>query len=340
MPGMLTTAVRMRSCRLPRRDTLMSWNKPLLVVAALALLAGVALYQRAGERSAGPVPATADAADLEDVPVAGAPVIATPAPVTDGGDTRASAGAADRRRHLRQEFARAPDLYVYLQSLIPAARAGEADAIWLVSRVYEYCAPYAGDPAAYAGDTRLFGEMKLRASAAMVAARERVSRRCARFAPEDRLDYQTILLRRTQAAEAGSLAAEAALLAMGEPLDDSRAYRRDLADRVQRSADPEAYTALAPAMGVMAAGDDAHAGQVAGSQLTELAWQLAGCQLGQDCSAEGPLMTNYCANGGICSQDEEQDFQTFVYDAAIPRQGADVVDDMIDSLLRSEGVPK
>ncbi|MEZ0470957.1 hypothetical protein AB6713_13100 [Luteimonas sp. B3_2_R+30] len=319
----------------------MSWNKPLVVAAVLALLVGAALYQRAAER-AGPVPAAApiDAVDLGDAPATGAPAIAAHAPVTGEGDTDASPGVTDRRRHLRREFERAPDLYVYLQSLIPAARAGEADAIWLVSRVYEYCAPYAGDPAAYAGDTRLFGEMKLRASAAMVAARERVSRRCTRFAPEDGLGYRTILLRRTQAAEAGSLAAEAALLAMGEPLDDSETYRRDLADRVQRSADPEAFTALAPAMGVMAAGDDAHSGQVAGSQLAELAWQLAGCELGQDCSAEGPLMTNYCANGGICSQDEEQDFQTFVYDAAIPRQGADVVDDMIDSLLRSEGVPK
>lgn len=336
MPGVLTTAAR---ARLPRMDMAMPWNKPLVVAAALALLVGAVLYQRAGERP-GPAPAMADAADFEDAAAPRTSPGAVPAPAAEANATRALPGADDRRRRLRRGFERAPDLYVYLQSLLPAARAGEADAIWLVSRVYEYCAPYAGDPAAYADDTRLFGEMKLRASAAMTAARERVSRRCMRFTPGDGLDYQTILLRRTQAAEAGSLAAEAALLAMGEPLDDSKAYRRDLADRVRRSADPEAFTALAPAMGVMAAGDDAHSGQVAGNQLTELAWQLAGCKLGQDCSAEGPLMTNYCANGGICSQDEEQDFQTFVYDAAIPRQGAEVVDDMIDSLLRSEGVPR
>ncbi|WP_407353949.1 hypothetical protein [Luteimonas sp. R10] len=317
----------------------MSWNKPLVVAAVLALLVGAALYQRAGERP-GPVPAMDDAGDFGNTAALVTSTGAVPAPAKEAAAAHALPGADDRRRQLRRGFERAPDLYAYLQSLLPAARAGEADAIWLVSRVYEYCAPYAGDPAAYADDTRLFGEMKLRASEAMTAARERVSRRCMRFAPEDGLDYRTILLRRTQAAEAGSLAAEASLLAMGEPLDDSKAYRRDLADRVQRSADPEAFIALAPAMGVMAAGDDAHAGQVAGSQLTELAWQLAGCELGQDCSAEGPLMTNYCANGGICSQDEEQDFQTFVYDAAIPRQGAEVVDDMIDSLLRSEGVPR
>jgi len=40
-------------------------------------------------------------------------------------------------------------------------------------------------------------------------------------------------------------------------------------------------------------------------------------------------MTSYCANGGICSQGASQDFATFELDAAIPRQGARQVDDMV-----------
>ncbi|NZA25068.1 hypothetical protein H0E84_01595 [Luteimonas sp. SJ-92] len=224
-----------------------------------------------------------------------------------------------------------------MQALLPAARAGDPEAIWLVSRVYEYCAPYAGDPAAYAGDTDLFGRMKLRTSESMVAARERVSRRCGRFGPRDGLGAAAILVRQREAAGAGSLAAEAALLAAGEPLDEAAGYRRDLAERVQRSDDPEAYKALSPAMGVLASGDAAYDGMVAGDQLAELAWQLAACRLGQDCGAQGSLMTEYCANGGVCSQDPAEDFETFVYEGAIPRRGAEVVDEMVDSLLEGDG---
>jgi hypothetical protein len=44
-------------------------------------------------------------------------------------------------------------------------------------------------------------------------------------------------------------------------------------------------------------------------------------------------MTQYCANGGICSRDPSQDFERFVFDAAIPRQSADVINEMVDSLM-------
>jgi hypothetical protein len=91
-------------------------------------------------------------------------------------------------------------------------------------------------------------------------------------------------------------------------------------------------------MGIAANGRTAGFGynRVAGTQFAELAWQLAACKLGQDCGPKGSLMTSYCANGGICSQDPQQDFASFVYDAAIPRQGADVVQEMVDSLTGEE----
>jgi hypothetical protein len=67
--------------------------------------------------------------------------------------------------------------------------------------------------------------------------------------------------------------------------------------------------------------------------MSELAWQLAACRLGQDCGPDSSLMTSYCANGGICSRDPSQGFERFVFDAAVPRQSADVLNEMIDSLI-------
>jgi hypothetical protein len=149
-----------------------------------------------------------------------------------------------------------------------------------------------------------------------------------------------IVLKRTEAAEAGSLAAEAALMGSGQPLKDTPEYKRDLVERVQRSADPEAYSALSPGMGIAASGEPALSDRVAGTQMSELAWQMAACRLGQDCGPDSALMTSYCANGGICSRDRTQDFERFVFDAAVPRQSADVLNEMIDSLIGGKRAKK
>lgn len=237
------------------------------------------------------------------------------------------------RSAIRQAFDSSRDLFAYAQSLEPAARERDADAIWMISRVYEYCSGFATSPAAFDRDTRVIGEMGMRGSAAMVAARERVSERCARFAPQDELTPRMIVLKRVEAAEAGSVAAEASLMASGEPLEDTPEYKRELVERVQKSEDPEAYSALAPAMGIAASGKVEYSDKVAGTQFSELAWQLAACRLGMDCTADSALMTSYCANGGICSSVPGQDFERFVFDAAVPRQGVDVINDMVDSLM-------
>lgn len=237
---------------------------------------------------------------------------------------------------VRARFDASDDLYAYVQSLEAAVRENDADAIWMVSRVYDYCSSFAMAPAAYDRDTRAIGEMNMRGSPAMVAARQRVGQRCARFVPQDQITPQLVFLKRMDAAQAGSLAAEAALMASGSPLQETPEYKRDLVQRVQRSGDPEAYSALSPGMGIAASGQPALADQVAGTQFAELAWQLAACRLGMDCGPEGALMTSYCANGGICSRDPQQDFERFVFDAAVPRQGAEVINEMIDSLMREK----
>ncbi len=158
----------------------------------------------------------------------------------------------------------------------------------------------------------------LSGGAAMLSARQRVQRRCARFVPQDGFSLPMIVNQRTQAARAGSLAAEAALLAMERPLEDGDDYRRDLVQRVLDSGDPFAFVAIAPAMGSAGGAHLDTLGEVSGSELSEIAWRIASCRLGMDCSPEGSMMTNYCVNGGICSQDASQDFSSFARDAGIP----------------------
>lgn len=233
----------------------------------------------------------------------------------------------------RREFESTPDLFTYAQRLTMMAQTGDADALWLLSRVHDYCAGFAANPVAYGNDTRAIAALDVGTAANMAAARERVSQRCARFMPADGLSSQSVHEARQRAARSGSLAAEAALMAEGEPLSEDAGYRHGLVERVVASGDPQAFLALSNAMGLAASGAEAELGSVSGTWLSELAWQIAACRLGLDCRPQGNLMTAYCAHGGICSRDPSQDFPSFVLDAGVPRQGADTLNDMVDNLL-------
>jgi len=297
----------------------------LLLLAPIALLAAVS-WQHGSRGGSGPErgPGHAEAS-------------AAPRPVMRVASRAESVSMGAVRPGLplnrRGGFEAEGDLYGYAQSLSVAARAGDIEANWMLSRVYDYCAAYANDPLGYDVDSRALGRLSSPGVVAMQAARERVSHRCTGFGPSDGLTAQQLARQRTDAALAGNLAAEAALLSQGQPLDPSVTYRRDLVQRVLESRDPEAYLALSTAMGAAANGDDAYRGFVAGDQFAELAWQVAACRLGLDCGPGSALMTSYCANGGICSQDASQDFGSFVLDAAVPRQGARKMDEMINVLL-------
>ncbi len=226
------------------------------------------------------------------------------------------------------------DLFAYSQRLRAQADAGNVEARWMLSRVYDYCSQYAMDPGGYRLDNDVLGSLGLGAPAAMVQARDRVAVRCGGFVASDNIGADRVWQERRVAAAAGNLAAEAALFAAGMPLLDSAGYRRDLVERVRDSRDPEAYMALAPAMGIRAAGDKAMDGMVAGEPLSELAWRVSACRLGMACGADSVVVNSFCANGGICSQDVDQDLVGFVYDAAVSRQGAEQMNNWVDKLIR------
>lgn len=302
---------------------------PMMLVGLLGALAWMPL------RQAGPLPSafsTAPAAAADSGVAADAP------PIAEVRRRPLALRATPALSPLRRAFEESADLFAYSRELMVLASAGDADAMWLLSLVHDYCAGYAADPAGYAQDTRVIQRLGLSGGAAMLSARQRVQQRCARFVPQDGFSLPMIVYQRTQAARAGSLAAEAALLAMQHPLEDGDDYRRDLVQRVLDSGDPFAFVAIAPAMGSAGGAYRDTLGEVSGSELSEIAWRIASCRLGMDCSPDGSMMTNYCVNGGICSQDASQDFSSFARDAGIPRQGEDNVEEMVGTLLSRTGV--
>jgi len=305
--------------------TLKTW---LLVVPALALL-GVVGY-RAGDRALHAESTAATGGDMPTVTGSNMPLQARQLARQLLATERSAAVPSGLPLDLRADIEGDTDLFAYAQRLRLQAANGNAEAGWMVSRVYDYCAIYAMDPGGYQLDNALLTGMGMSASAPMVQARERVSRRCAGFVASDGLGRSLILTQRVLAARAGNLAAEAALFAEGQPLKDSADYRRDLVERVMESRDPEAYMAISTAMGQRASGDAALQGLVAGDQFSELAWRLAACELGMACGPDSVLMNNFCANGGICSQD----FSTFVYDAAVSRQGAGKMKTLVELLIK------
>lgn len=301
----------------------------LLVLPAAVLM--VALGVRSGNLLHGDTAEVA-AANGGNPAELGGPTLSAATSVPE----QTTAVAAGLPLDLRAAFENGSDLFAYARQLQAAADAGNAEAGWVASRIYDYCGVFAMDPSGYALDSAALQRMDLHAISAMLAARGRVRQGCAGFTAADGLGRARLLQQRRASAKAGNLAAEAALLSMGEPLNESPKYRRELVERVQSSQDPEAFLAISGAMGTAAAGDDAYKGMVAGSQFSQLAWQVAACQLGLACGPNSALMVAYCANGGICSRDPQRDFQSFVYDAAVPRQGVEKMNEMVNSLRKAQ----
>lgn len=298
--------------------------------AGLALAAALA-WAMTATRGAGHAALEADA-DMR-MPLHSLPVVALATPAHDRRPT--SIPLQGLPADLSAAFEQVQDLHDYRQRLQVAAEAGDVQARWVASQVDEYCAGYAQDPQAFDTDTRAIAGLAGQAGAAMAQARARVGERCGGYSPADGVSRASIVAERRQAARGGQLAAEASLLALGEPLEASAEYRRALVQRVLDAGDPQAYLALSGALGAAASGDDAYGDLVAGTSFAELAWQLAACKLGLACGPDSVLMTRYCANGGICSRDPNQDFPAFVMDAAVPRQGADTIDTMVNRLVQS-----
>lgn len=337
-PGGKVSGPSMRASRLSHTDIPSQGDgmrvPPILALVAAALLLVLTLAWWARGRGTGE-----DAGEAVRLPAAAETGRSSSLVGAADAYTRSagsSTGRAAPPPSLRQRFEAAEDLYAFAQGLTPALAAGDPEALWLMSRVADYCAGYSDNPAGYADDSRTFAGMELAGGASLAAARERLGWRCRRFVPSDGLSQSQVLELRERAAAAGNLAAEAALLGMGRPVHEGEAYARDLVARIRAARDPEAYAALSVAA---ASGRDAFALSAAPvpSQFNRFAWLVGACRLGLDCGPDSTLVTSYCVHGGICSRNPEQGFEEFVLDAGIPEQSEDVLRDMVQTLIGSDG---
>lgn len=309
----------------------------LLAALCLGLLLALVVVQR--QAVPGALASTVTVAP-SGVPAAapGARVSPLPAPSSmdgHGSDVAPQAGPADPVAARRRAFETSTDLFDYTQRLLPAVREGDAEATWLLSRAVDECAAYAADPAAFASDSALLAGMGLASARTIEASRNRVDARCRRFGPRDGLSQARVRQLRLEAAQSGGLVAEAELLARGEPLSVDDGYSDDLLERVDRADDADAFGALSAAGRV----PDwlSMLGQNIAPQYAPLVWQIAACRMGADCGPQSVVVTSYCVNGGICSRRPEQGFEEFVYDAAVPRQSADVVREAVETLVERFG---
>lgn len=312
----------------------------VVLLAAVALMLALGLWLSRGGHGAPDAPSAPGAATSAPGRPAAATMInaipVTPPPVSRD-DARPDGMPATVRPAppLRQGLEAGDDLFAYAQQLQPALREGDPEAAWLMSRVVDYCAGYASDPAAFARDSATLAAAGFPAVEAMNAARARVATRCRRFTPGDGFSPARVRQLRMQAAQGGSLPAEAELLARGEPVATSDDYPGALLERIASAGDAAAFGALSTAVEVpdwLSLLDRDIA-----PQYQAVVWQLAACRMGADCGPGSTLMTSYCVNGGICSRDPSQGFEAFVYDAAIPRQSVDHVSAAVDALVERFG---
>lgn len=235
----------------------------------------------------------------------------------------------------RKTFENADDLFMLARS---HANATSPESQWLVAKIVDYCGPYGSNPKGFVSNYELMLPMLASDSkrAAYKAAHERVVKRCQGFDNAQRqntFSANASLAIKTEAARAGSLSAEAALLSLNNPIMQDSAYIGDLVRRVAASRDPEAYLAISEAMGLGAAGNEAMFGKHSGSNAAMYAWQLAACRLGLDCSQSGALMTRYCSAGGIC--EPEQNLETLIFKHLVTRAEEADIRRMTDEIVKN-----
>ncbi len=234
---------------------------------------------------------------------------------------------------LATAFEQSGDLKSFVDRLTASDYRSDPDAAWFVARAYEYCSDYASDPAEYANQTTfLIGLAKSPVRENLQSARDRVQRRCYRF-PSDGdgtlYSREAHIANALTAASAGSVAAEAWLLWNDAPFSTGDHYVPDLARRVKASRDPEAYAAIAEAIGIGVS--PVWLGSDLPPDLAYQAWRIAACRIGADCSRGGSFMTRGCSAGGDCFP--YPDYETLVARSVLAPMAYEAVRSEVDRIV-------
>ena len=206
------------------------------------------------------------------------------------------------------EMSRSDDLYALM---LQYAKSDDPVALWKVAKIAEYCAEFGRNPKAFEAGTQAALSYTTVNKKMYQAARQSIAHQCRMFAAveaQDDIAENSLLAHFTRAAKAGSVAAEAALLARRAPLSADDSYIRSVLDKTLRSRDPDAYVSIATVAvdSRLRSLAEAQIKGVTGDQGGIYAWYLAACHFGLDCTQSGALMTKLCSDAFLCGISLEQ----------------------------------
>ncbi len=198
---------------------------------------------------------------------------------------------------LQARYASAKWLLPMIDGLKQRSLAGDAEASYLLSRIYNECTGYF-DP-----QMLDLSAMPAEQRAAKYRSTAWMGQRC------EGIDGNEAALAwvryRRVAADQGAFAAQVedvfeGTRAYGEP-KLSPADQKRVIELALSAQDPYAYLALSRALGYSGDGSMAALSPYpAGTQSDSAAWMLAACDRGLPCGADSPLLHQLCATGSMC----------------------------------------
>lgn len=201
---------------------------------------------------------------------------------------------------LARKFERVPNLTLLLAQAEASAKTGDVEALEVRARIYEECMNQVADPG--------FVDAQVRSGVAVNPSKEPFLRKAAEFSRQrcsgvlSRTSLDEILAAYSAAAEAGSLSARLRSLNIEggfETISDEE-LEQMIASAI-RTRDTTAIAELANLLGARSSGRSLGAFQgMYGSHIEGIAWEIAACRFGANCSATSTRLNQMCLVNGAC----------------------------------------
>ena len=252
---------------------------------------------------------------------------AEPSPVKVGSVRSANRHAVDLEA--------ASDYGLVLAQVLPAAEAGDAEAMNTVAKVLEYCMFFRSAPGNFDIHVQTLARISPDQSAALNEASAKVKSRCRAVHSDGPIAMETIDGWQNKAAGAGNLSA--LVRSASRDLQDVRPEdHADLLRAVLDSGDP-ALMLEASSLIARSAPDQSLGFEVGNDPINEYAWQIAACRLGAPCNRGQNLLDSYCLSGSGCTAGS---LEELIRQKGLPQSAGLVLDKKIGAIVGSVNVAK
>jgi len=284
----------------------------IVLIAGIAVLAAVYVWRQTAPQKAAP----------QNLLTQRSPERQAEKPETHVSESRAAPSLEKKpaQTDIKRQFSESRNYWDYAHEILPAAKAGNADAQFYLSKILEFC-DLANKTYFQRNGTNLTLDQALQLAVERkrpVEVTQAVFERCHEFQAHDAAELGSAKEWLAQATKAGQPIAEATtaqkmysqeyvksfLKAGASPTPENTAPPigdgadpHDLLLAAVKSLDPEALFAVSMAQG---AHEQLHPPSD-GKDTNQLAWMLVACQRGYDCSGSPDWLTTGCPNCGTRS---------------------------------------